>query len=147
MTLTQPAVYYGLLRSPSVSFGLLRQIFNKFPIIPCEEMPELISITLVEEEQISDTIVQKTRLITSANIVPAYIGSAMGLAATTMVLESSEEILNESLTFIVENQDAVDLAVLQVYETFKQLPDGTTQATAETWLATPGLNYFIAKGK
>jgi hypothetical protein len=126
-------------------------VFHKFPALPCPEVPELISIDLAEETEYHDDvagggkIIQRQRIITSNNIVPPSIGGGIGLAATTMVLERSEEIEGVSLEFVAQNEDAQEYVTLQVWENFEQLADGTTKVTAETWLATPGLNWLIGK--
>ena len=57
----------------------------------------------------------------------------------------SEERKDHTLHTLTENQDAVEYVKLQVWESYNQLPNGTTEYTAETWLATPGVNWFIAK--
>jgi hypothetical protein len=62
-------------------------VFHKFPNLPCEEVPELISVTLAEEKHITNDLVQKTRIIKSHNIVPGAIGGVLGLSDSTMVLE------------------------------------------------------------
>ena len=96
---------------PLVSYA----VFHKFPVLPCEEVPELISIQLMEETHPTHNCTQKKRLITSKNIVPAALGSAMGLADTSMVLECSEEIDGVTLEIVAQNEDALDFACLQVW--------------------------------
>jgi hypothetical protein len=96
---------------PLVSYA----VFHKFPVLPCEEVPELISIQLMEETHPTHNCTQKKRMITSKNIVPAALGSAMGLADTSMVLECSEEIDGVTLEIVAQNEDALDFACLQVW--------------------------------
>ena len=119
-------------------------VYNKFPTLPCEEVPELLSVELVEETSITESIVQRKRIITSKNILPAVISNAMSIAETTMVLEQSEEIYNVSLNMLVENEEGADFAALQIWEHFEQLPNGTqTKYNAETYLSTPGLGWGL----
>jgi hypothetical protein len=79
---------------------------------------------LAEETQYHDDvagggkIIQRQRIITSKNIVPPSIGGVMGLAATTMVLERSEEIQGVSLEFVAQNEDGQEYATLQFREKF-----------------------------
>ena len=97
---------------PLVSYA----VFHKFPVLPCEEVPELISIQLIEEEtHPTHNCILRKRLITSKNIVPAALGSAMGLAETSMVLECSEEIDGVALEIVAQNEDALDFSCLQVW--------------------------------
>lgn len=118
-------------------------VYNKFPTLPCAEVPELLSVELVEETSITESIVQRKRIITSANTLPAAVSSAMGLAETTMVLEQSEEVQNVSLDMLVQNEEGANFAALQIWEHFEQLPNGQTKYNAETYLSTPGLGWGL----
>lgn len=118
-------------------------VYNKFPVLPCEEVPELLAILSGPDNQITNTIVQRERVITSQNILPTAIISAMSLDDTTMVVERSEEHENKTLKLLTQNEDGVDFATLQVWEQFEQLENDTTKYTAETYLATPGLSWGL----
>ena len=120
---------------------------SKFPKLPCPEEPDLLSIEVETEVNVSPSIVQRKRVFTTRNTMPSALINFMGMGETVVTdersLERRDENGNSCMAFISENREFRNICHVQVHEEIKSDPknESRTVIASETWLATPGLYW------